>query len=200
MVNKKRNHDLRNWFLGTVAVGAVPLLLLGGNRSVSSGPAGGVEKKLVCPSEVAGTKYCSEDIKELQNVLYGEAANQSSRGRKFIARVILNRVRSPDYQNSVHGVVYEKNAFSCVFDNVNRNWKQVIGKLPMNGYEKIVYEKCREDARAIFDGEILGVPREKEIIAYHDVSIAKPNDKYWNGLEPVEKVGRLIFYVPKKKG
>ncbi len=223
-MKREKNYDLRNWFFGTVVAGAVPLLLFGGSRSVSSvsSSVGGVEKKVVCSSRVGdcekgmvyssgvascGEKECvgrasytSKELNELRNILYGEAANQSSRGRKFVARMILNRVRSLNYPNSVHDVVYDRNAFSCIFDKKNKNWAQATGELPRNNYENMVYGKCGEDARAILNGERLGVDREDEIVAYHDVSITKPKDKYWNSLESVEggKVGRLIFYAPKK--
>ena len=163
-------------------------------------------------------KYTLEELRDLQNVLYGEAANQSRRGRKFIMRMTLNRVESSDYSNSIYGVIFDdRNTFSCTFDKKNKNWNQAIGELPRNEYENMIYGRCGEDARAILDGERLGVDREDEIIAYHDVSVkyedlaakekvvqkkwakkGKRYDGFWMKLELVEKVDRLIFYAPKK--
>ena len=114
--------------------------------------------------------------------------------------------------------VYEKNAFSCINDEDNKNWKQAIGKLKRNEYEEMIYKRCREDVKAVLDGERLEIVREDEIIAYHDTSIKykdlaareskikekwEKKDKiyngYWINLEPVFQDGNLIFYAPKKE-
>lgn len=43
----------------------------------------------------------------LTNAIYYEGANEPEEGQRAIAQVILNRVRHPDWPNSVCGVVYE---------------------------------------------------------------------------------------------
>ena len=160
--------------------------------------------------------YSFKDYKNVQNALYGEAANQSRLGRKIVAKMILNRVDNPDYPNNIQGVIFEKNAFSCIKDKKNKNWEQAIGKLKRNAYEEMVYKRCLQDTQNVLNGERLGIPRENEIIAYHDVSVkyedlvakelelkrkwkekGKRYDGYWMKLEPVHQEGRLIFYAPK---
>ena len=181
-----------------------------------------LEKKVAPAPEIEKPKlvvenYNPKELYELQNILYGEAADQSRKARKKISRMILNRARSEDYPSTIEGVIYEKNAFSCINDEDNKNWKQAIGKLEMNAYDKMIYKRCGEDAKAILDGERLGIQRENEIIAYHDTSVkykdlvakelelkekwkkkGKIYKTYWEKLEPVCQDGNLIFYAPKK--
>lgn len=159
-----------------------------------------VEQRVVQSNSqiVKYNKHDSQDSKDMQNILYAEAANQSSRSRKAIAKTIFNRVNNKGYPSSIHSVIFERNAFSCINDSKNKNWEQATGKIKRNSYENRVYERCSEDGRAILNGEKLGISRENEIIAYHDISIKKPDTKYWNSLEPVIQIDRLIFYAPKE--
>ena len=67
----------------------------------------------------------------------------------------------------------------------------------MNDYEKRVFQECKQTVKNILGGKRLGIPREDEIIAYHDNSIEKPNDKYWNTLDDVGELGDFSVYAPK---
>ena len=50
----------------------------------------------------------------LAKVVYGEARGENYKGKVAVAAVVLNRVRSSSFPNTISGVVYQKNAFSCV--------------------------------------------------------------------------------------
>ena len=135
----------------------------------------------------------------MQKVCYAEGANQLLKGRMGIAKVILNRVDSNRYFNNIYQVIHNKNnAFTCTFDG-SKLWGQANGKIPMNEYEKEVFESCRADVVKVLNGHKIGIPRESEIIAYHDTSIKKPNDNYWNDLVEVFRSGKFVFYAPKTK-
>ena len=43
-------------------------------------------------NEITKINYTNNDLKDMTNILYAEAANQTSKARKGVARVILNRV------------------------------------------------------------------------------------------------------------
>ena len=53
-----------------------------------------------------------EDIYILGCVIRAEAGNQSFVGQKAVAEVILNRVMSPKFPNTIKEVVYQKGQFS----------------------------------------------------------------------------------------
>ena len=46
--------------------------------------------------------------------VYGEARGESYTGKVAIAAVVLNRVKSSSFPNTISGVIYQTGAFSCV--------------------------------------------------------------------------------------
>lgn len=58
----------------------------------------------------------STDLNLLARVVYGEARGEPYAGQVAVAAVVLNRVRSSSFPNSVAGVVYQQGAFDCVSD------------------------------------------------------------------------------------
>lgn len=58
----------------------------------------------------------SNDLYLLAKVVYGEARGEPYTGQVAVAAVVLNRVASPDFPNTVSGVVYQPWAFTCVND------------------------------------------------------------------------------------
>ena len=58
----------------------------------------------------------STDLNLLARIVYGEARGEPYTGQVAVAAVVLNRVRSSSFPNSVAGVVYQSGAFDCVSD------------------------------------------------------------------------------------
>ncbi|MDO8622858.1 MAG: cell wall hydrolase [archaeon] len=143
------------------------------------------------------TDYEKNGFTEIEKIIYAEAANQPEINRRLVARTILNRVSDRDNYSHPSKVIYGKNAFTCTFDG-SRLWRQAKGRLRMNKIEKEAFMTCKKNALEVYLGKRENIPREDEIIAYHDISISKPNDTYWNSLEEVYKNDRLIFYAPKQ--
>ena len=56
------------------------------------------------------------DVYLLAKVVYGESRGEPYRGKVAVAAVVLNRVKSADFPNSISGVVYQPGAFSIVAD------------------------------------------------------------------------------------
>ncbi len=65
-------------------------------------------------------QYSSSDVYLLAKVIAAEARGESYTGQVAVGAVILNRVESSSFPDTVSGVVYQKGAFSCVTDS---NWK-----------------------------------------------------------------------------
>lgn len=63
-----------------------------------------------------GNTTSSTDLNLLARVVYGEARGEPYTGQVAVAAVVLNRVRSSSFPNSVAGVVYQSGAFDCVAD------------------------------------------------------------------------------------
>ena len=141
--------------------------------------------------------YPRDALKDMQNVLYAEAANQSELARRMVIKMSLNRMGDNDYPSNLSDVIHKNNTFSCIGDKKNKNWAQAIGDSERNAYEDMVYEKCGEDIKYVTEGGELNVPWADRVIAYHDDSIQKPNTKYWNSLNKLGKIDNLIFYEEK---
>ncbi|ALS27612.1 spore cortex-lytic enzyme [Paenibacillus cisolokensis] len=56
------------------------------------------------------------DIKLMANAVYGEARGEPYEGQVAVAAVILNRLRSPSFPNTISGVIFEPRAFTAVAD------------------------------------------------------------------------------------
>jgi N-acetylmuramoyl-L-alanine amidase len=60
--------------------------------------------------------FSQNDIQLMANAVYGEARGESYIGQVAVAAVILNRVNSPTFPNTVSGVIFEPRAFTAVAD------------------------------------------------------------------------------------
>lgn len=58
----------------------------------------------------------SANLDLLARCVYAEARGEPYTGQVAIAAVVLNRVKSPSFPNTISGVIYQKNAFTCVND------------------------------------------------------------------------------------
>ncbi|MBM6619889.1 cell wall hydrolase [Bacillus suaedaesalsae] len=60
--------------------------------------------------------FSQNDIQLLANAVYGEARGEAYVGQVAIAAVILNRINSPTFPDTVSGVIFEPGAFTAVAD------------------------------------------------------------------------------------
>lgn len=58
----------------------------------------------------------NSDLYLIARAVYGEARGEPYKGQVAVAAVILNRVKSSEFPNSVSGVVYQNGAFDAVKD------------------------------------------------------------------------------------
>jgi N-acetylmuramoyl-L-alanine amidase len=90
-------------YYGPVTAEAVKQL----QRDFGLEPVGGVGPK---------TSRMIQEIETMAHVVYGESRGESYQGQVAVAAVILNRVDSDDFPDTVHDVVFQKNAFTAIND------------------------------------------------------------------------------------
>jgi N-acetylmuramoyl-L-alanine amidase len=56
------------------------------------------------------------DIRYMANAVYGEARGEPYEGQVAVAAVILNRLKSSSFPNTIYGVIFEPGAFTAVAD------------------------------------------------------------------------------------
>ena len=64
----------------------------------------------------SGTSTNSNDVNLLARLVYGEARGEPYQGQVAVAAVVLNRVKSSSFPNTIAGVIYQKGAFNVVDD------------------------------------------------------------------------------------
>lgn len=60
--------------------------------------------------------YSSSDYQLLARLISAEARGESYEGQVAVGAVVLNRVEHPSFPDTVSGVIYQKGAFSCLYD------------------------------------------------------------------------------------
>jgi N-acetylmuramoyl-L-alanine amidase len=61
-----------------------------------------------CPKTIEVTY---EEAQELMQIASAEALNQGEDGMLMVMSVVLNRVNSPDFPNSIHAVIHQSHQF-----------------------------------------------------------------------------------------
>ena len=67
-------------------------------------------------SSSGSSGYSNADEYLLARCVYAEARGEPYTGQVAVAAVVLNRVRSASFPNTISGVIYQSGAFSCVAD------------------------------------------------------------------------------------
>jgi N-acetylmuramoyl-L-alanine amidase len=86
----------------------------GGGGGGQSAPAKPEAKQPSAANIPSG--FSQNDIQLMANAVYGEARGEPYTGQVAVAAVILNRVQSATFPNTVSGVIFEPRAFTAVAD------------------------------------------------------------------------------------
>ena len=81
-----------------------------------AGPATLKAMGIFTSSSSSGSSSNSSNLNLLARVVYGEARGEPYSGQVAVAAVVLNRVKSSSFPNTISGVVYQAGAFDAVRD------------------------------------------------------------------------------------
>lgn len=90
------------------------------------------KKRLAVIQKKCGIKVSIRGIAVLERIVEAEAGNQGHRGKRLVANVIINRVKSPKFPSTIKGVVFAPRQFSPVTDGayaravVTRDTKKAV--------------------------------------------------------------------------
>ena len=84
----------------------------------------------------------ADELRLLGALIYCEAGNQSYEGMVGVGAVVMNRVKSPAYPNTIHSVIYASGQFTPA----------MTGKVK-RAYDGNVPELCMQAAQAAINGE-----------------------------------------------
>ena len=71
---------------------------------------------IMTSSSSNSTTNNSSNLNLLARLIYGEARGESYTGQVAVGAVVLNRVKSSSFPNTISGVIYQKGAFDAVAD------------------------------------------------------------------------------------
>ena len=90
-------------------------------------------------SSSSSSSYSEADIQLLARLIYGEARGESYVGQVAVGAVVLNRIKSSSFPNTMSGVIYQRYAFTAVDDGqINLSPNQTARKAAidaLNGWD-----------------------------------------------------------------
>lgn len=98
----------RNGLTADGVVGKATFAALGISVASSSASSSG--------SSTTASSTSSSDLELLARCVYSEARGEPYTGKVAVAAVVLNRVRSSSFPNTIAGVIYQAGAFTAVSD------------------------------------------------------------------------------------
>jgi spore germination cell wall hydrolase CwlJ-like protein len=133
----------------------------------------------------------AKEEKCLAEVIYFEARGEAVRGQIAVAQVVMNRVFSGKYPNSVCGVVYQNKHrhLACQFTFACDNYADVIREPDM-------WERAKKISKAMLDG-LIWLPEVGKSTHYHAYYV---HPSWVNEMTKLWKFGVHTFYRPKKWG
>jgi len=130
---------------------------------------------LVTP--LANASY-AESLKCMSDNLYHEGRGESSLGRKMIMDVVMNRVNSPKFPNTICKVIHQKSQFSWTNDSLSDEPS-----------DKGVYKKLRNEAHKFLRDRAYGISNNS--LFYHSFSVSP---KWAKAMRMERIIGNHIFY------
>jgi spore germination cell wall hydrolase CwlJ-like protein len=134
---------------------------------------------LISISNSAFSKIDDRSLKCLADTIYFEARGEPKKGQELVAKVVLNRVESSKFPNTVCGVVKQKNQFS---------WVNKSPKIK----NKTSYESAKKLARHVAKYH---QAKSNGALYFYNPSKAKPS--WAKKMKVVEKVGNHVALKPK---
>ena len=120
----------RNGLVADGIIGNKTLKAMGISNSMLSGGSS---------SSSGAGKYSNSDVQLLARLIYAEARGEPYKGQVAVGAVVLNRVKSSSFPNTISAVIYQPYAFTCVNDgqiNLSPNSTAVnAAKDAMNGWD-----------------------------------------------------------------
>lgn len=80
------------------------------------GPSTAAALGITLTGTVSASTYQESEVRILARLVSGEARGEPYVGQVAVAAVVLNRVKSPAFPNTISGVVFQTGAFDAVWD------------------------------------------------------------------------------------
>jgi spore germination cell wall hydrolase CwlJ-like protein len=182
-----------NFETSSAAPGPEDVAAAAGETVAAKGEVTGAGKRPKTPAERLGLdiKSRAKSEKCLADAVYFESRGEVKRGQIAVAQVVMNRVFSGFYPNSVCGVVYQNShrKLACQFTFA-------CDGIPDKIDEPDMWEQAKEIARDMLDGK-LWLPEIGHSTHYHAYWV---HPSWVNEMRKIYKIGVHSFYRPRAWG
>lgn len=122
--------------------------------------------------------YNKKNIRLLASIIYCEAGNQSYSGKLAVAIVVMNRVRSSAYPNTVSSVIYQKSQFGPVSSGL---LKKTINNYKSGGFTTKDKKQCiRAAKKALKGAKSIKVKNKRKVFSnYYGFNNVKPSCSFY---------------------
>lgn len=94
--------------------------------------------------------YTKKELRLMATIIYCESGNQSYAGKLAVGVVVMNRVRSKSFANSVKSVIYQRGQFSPTW---NGTLKRALARYDAGKFNSKAEKECVKAAKAALNGE-----------------------------------------------
>lgn len=101
-------------------------------------------------SQAAKKSYTDNDLKHLAAIIYCEAGNQSYAGKMAVGCVVMNRVKSSDFPNTIMKVLKQPGQFSPIRQG---KFAKEVKRVEAGRYSRGARLKCMKAAQEVLEGQ-----------------------------------------------
>lgn len=100
-----------------------------------------IYSKYISNKKLPEKKYTDSELYMLSHLIMGEAGGQSDKCQLYTGSVVLNRIKSNKYPDTMKGVIFQKGQYACTWDG---------------NYNKTPTKQCIENAKYLLEhGSVL---------------------------------------------
>lgn len=127
---------------------------------------------------VKSKHYNKKNIRLLASIIYCEAGNQPYSGKLAVAIVVMNRVRSSAYPNTVSHVIYQKSQFGPASSGL---LKKTIKDYKSGGFTTKDKKQCIRAAKEALKGaKSIKVKNKRKVFSsYYGFNNVKPSCSFY---------------------
>lgn len=131
-------------------------------------------------SKAEEPEYTESELRYMTSIIYCEARGESYAGKKAVGIVVMNRVKSKKFPNSVKKVIYQSGQFSPVSNGSLSKALKEYDKQKRKGKMKGAMKSCMKAAKEALKGSttVKVKGKKKQMKNYLFFSRYIPNAKY----------------------
>lgn len=97
-------------------------------------------------------QYTANELRYMTSIIYCEARGESYAGKKAVGIVVMNRIKSKKFPNSIKEVIYQRGQFSPVRNGSLNRALRLYDKQKKNGKMQGAMKSCMNAAKEALNG------------------------------------------------